>query len=411
MLRDLPRPVVVLSVVAFWVAVGFGVVVPALPLFAHEFGASKAEVGAVLSAFAGVRFLSALGVGRWVDVVGERLVLAGGIAVVAVSSVLAGLAHSYLQLLVLRGIGGFGSAMFTVGGLALLLRAAGPEHRARAAGMFQGGFLLGGIAGPVLGGPLIAWSIRAPFFCYAGTLVIAGVVALVGLRDAAFAMPKRRPAEGSGDLRRPEQQVSDSRMRLAEALRRRPYQAALVSNAAISWAALGVRNSLVPLFVVGALHAGPLWVGLGLTVMAAVNGVVLLPGGRLADRRGRIGVLVLGCLIAAIAMALLATWHGLVGYLLAMVVFGIGSGLLDVAPAAIVGDIAGGRGGTVVAGYQMAGDLGSVTGPLVAGWIADAAGDRSAFWATSAVLAAAALVGATARETRRTPSGELAEIG
>ena len=39
-----------------------------------------------------------------------------------------------------------------------------------------------------------------------------------------------------------------------------------------------------------------------------------------------------------------------------------------------MGDVVGGRGGTVVAVFQMSGDLGAVLGPVVAGWIADSCG-------------------------------------
>ena len=49
----------------------------------------------------------------------------------------------------------------------------------------------------------------------------------------------------------------------------------------------------------------------------------------------------------------------------------------------MLGDVVGGRGGTVVAGYQMAGDLGSLTGPLLAGALADTAGFGAAFGVTA----------------------------
>ena len=66
-------------------------------------------------------------------------------------------------------------------------------------------------------------------------------------------------------------------------------------------------------------------------------------------------------------MAMLALLPGLWGYLAALAILGLGSGLLDVAPAAMIGDILGAQGGTVVASYQMAGDVGTVTGPVTAG--------------------------------------------
>src|SRR5450432_2871150 len=388
---DLPSEVAVLTAVAFSVAIGFGIVAPVIPLFARHFGVGRAEVGAVLSAFAFMRLASALGVGRLVDAIGERVVLATGIGIVAVSSALAGFAHSYVQLLLLRGVGGIGSAMFSVSAMGLLLRVVGPTQRGRSVGLFQGGFLLGGISGPAIGGPLAAWSIRAPFFVYAGTLVVAGSVAMVGLRRASLA--------------RKTDQVDDqpNRTSLAAAFKQRAYRAALVANLADSWAAMGVRNTLVPLFVVESLHRGTAWVGIGFTVVAAFNAGTLIPAGRLVDAHGRRPIIVAGCLLSGSSMALLAVSPNIGGYLVAMVVFGVGSGLLDVAPAAVVGDVAGKRGGTVVAAFQMAGDGGSVSGPVVAGWVADTWSYGAAFWVTTGILAGAATLAA------RSPDAKLSE--
>jgi DHA1 family multidrug resistance protein-like MFS transporter len=386
---DLPNEVAVLAAVAFSVAVGFGIVAPVIPLFAHHFGVGKAEVGAVLSAFAFMRLASALGVGRLVDAIGERVVLASGIGIVAISSALAGFAHSYLQLLLLRGAGGIGSAMFSVSAMGLLLRVVAPAQRGRSVGLFQGGFLLGGISGPAIGGPLAAWSIRAPFFVYAGTLVVAGSVAMVGLRRASLA---RKPEQADAD--------QPNRTSLAAAFKQRAYRAALAANLADSWAAMGVRNTLVPLFIVESLHRGTAWVGIGFTIVAFFNAATLIPAGRLVDRRGRRPVMVGGCLLSASSMALLALSPELVGYVIAMVVFGIGSGLLDVAPAAVVGDVAGKRGGTVVAGFQMAGDGGSVSGPIVAGWVADTWSYGAAFWLTTGILAGAGALAARSPDIR-----------
>jgi MFS family permease len=397
---ELPAEVGALAAVSFSVAVGFGIVAPAIPVFARDFGVGRAEVGAVLSAFAFMRLASALGVGRLTNVIGERIVLATGIAIVAVSSALAGLAHSYLQLLMLRGAGGIGSAMFSVSAMSLLLRVVQPSQRGRAVGLFQGGFLLGGISGPAIGGPLAAWSIRAPFFVYAVTLVVAGLVGLLGLRRTPLA-PKTSTADG-------EKRPSTG---LFAALRQPAYRSALAANLADSWAAMGVRNTLVPLFVVESLQRGTIWVGAGFAVVAGMNALVLLPAGRLADERGRRPVVIAGCVLSGAAMVTLALAPNLAGYLLAMVVFGVGSGLLDVAPAAIVGDVAGTRGGTVVAGFQMAGDGGSVSGPVVAGWIADTWSYPVAFLVTGGVLFGAALLAARARDVRPTREFVLAEPG
>jgi DHA1 family multidrug resistance protein-like MFS transporter len=402
-LRGLPREVGVLVAVAFAVAVGFGVVVPAIPVFAREFGVGRTAAGAVVSAFAVMRFVSALGGGRLVDRFGERRILATGIGVVAVSSALAGLAQSYAQLLVLRGVGGIGSAMFTVSAYSLLLRSVGTQQRGRAAGMFSGGFLLGGICGPAIGGLVTGQSLRAPFFLYAGTLAVAGSIGLLALPKPAGA--GRAPDRGGG-------------VALRAAVRSPAYRAAAGALFAESWAVLGVRAALVPLFVTEALALEPVWIGIGFVVLAAADVATLLPAGRVADRRGRRPVLLTGCALAATGMALLALLPSLGGYLAAMAVVGVGSGMLHVAPGAILGDVVtaggSGRGGTAVAAYQMAGDAGSVLGPVAAGLLADGLGYGAAFAVTAGVLAGAGGLALAAPETLRpvaVPTGGGAEPG
>ncbi|MCB1280485.1 MAG: MFS transporter, partial [Salinibacterium sp.] len=101
----LSRETVVLGVIAFFVMVGFGVVIPVLPLFIRSFNVGYTEVGAVVSAFALMRFVSSPFVGKFIYWGGERTILALGIGIVAVSSAMVGLAQSYLEVLILRGAG------------------------------------------------------------------------------------------------------------------------------------------------------------------------------------------------------------------------------------------------------------------------------------------------------------------
>jgi DHA1 family multidrug resistance protein-like MFS transporter len=100
---------------------------------------------------------------------------------------------------------------------------------------------------------------------------------------------------------------------------------------------------------------------------------------------------------------MLAVLPGLWGYLTALAVLGLGSGLLDVAPAAMIGDLLGGQGGqggTVVATYQMAGDAGTVAGPVTAGYLVDTISYGAAFGLAAGVLGVAAVLGFFAPETR-----------
>ena len=387
LLQDMPREVTVLGAVAFAVAVGFGVVAPALPVFATEFGVGRTAAGAVISAFAFMRFVSALGGGRLVDRFGERLILAAGIGIVAVSSALCGLAQSYQQLLLLRGVGGIGSAMFTVSAISLLFRVVGPDQRARANSVFQGGFLIGGITGPAFGGVLADISLRAPFFVYAVTLAAAGSIAMAFLTHVSL----REKASS--------QQASE-RVTLPTALRNPSYRAALVANLGAGWSLFGIRSSLVPLFVIEGLRRDATWTGIGLLVTAAFQGLLLLPAGRFADTRGRRPALMIGTTGVGVSLAVIALSSSLVAYVIAMAVFGIGGAFLGTTSAAVVGDVAGGGGGTVVAAYQMASDLGAIAGPLLAGWLADQYSFGAAFGASAGVLLVGAAMASVMPETR-----------
>ncbi len=386
----LPREAAILSAVSFTVALGYGIVAPGIPAFARQFGVSVAAAAGVISAFALMRVVSALPAGRLVDRFGSRRVMAAGITVVAVSSVLAGLSRSFTQLLVLRGVGGLGSAMFSVSAQALLLASVPSGQRGRASGLYTGGFLLGGITGPALGGVVAAWSLRAPFFLYGALLVVPAVIAATALGPAARPVTQRAPAS-----------PRESLAVLAGALRSRAYQAVAAVNLADGFAVLGIRGAIIPLFVRDSLHRPATWTGIGFLVFAALNGAALVPAGRVADTVGRRPVMVAGCAISAAGLLLLAVLPGPWAYLGALAVAGAGSGLLDVAPAAMLSDLLGARarqGGILVAFYQMAGDAGTVTGPVVAGLLVDSASYPAAFGLAGAVLAAAALLTLTATE-------------
>jgi DHA1 family multidrug resistance protein-like MFS transporter len=386
--RGLPREVAILTAVSFTVALGFGIVAPDIPAFARQFGVSTAAAASVISAFALMRIAGALPAGRLVDRFGEPAVMASGIAIVAVSSILAGFSGSFAELIILRGAGGLGSAMFGVSAQTLLLASVPGADRGRASGLYAGGFLVGGIAGPAVGGLIAAWSMRAPFVIYGVLLIVPGLIAAVALR----ARPGRE-ASGQPPARR-------VLAELGHALRDRAFRAAASANLADGFAAIGVRSAIVPLFVRDVLHQSAVWTGIGFGVVAVLNAATLLPGGRLADRLGRRPVIAGGCLVSAAGMVMLALLPGLAGYLAALAVFGVGSGLLDVGPAAMIGDILGGRGGTVVAAYQMSGDIGAVTGPVTAGFLVDAASYQAAFGLAAGVLGLAAWLGLLAPETR-----------
>jgi len=353
----LSRDVVVLGVIAFFVMVGFGVVVPVLPVYVRSFGVGNAEVGAVVSAFALLRFVSSPFCGRLIDWAGERAILSIGIGIVALSSGLVGIAQNYPQLLILRGIGGIGSAMFTVSAMTLLIGSTSTAMRARSIGFYQGGFLIGGMTGPALGGLLATISLSAPFFFYAGTLAVAGVVGILLLRPRTVA-----PSTESGTT------VS---IPFREVLRDRGFRAACVANFAQGWTSFGVRNSLVPVLIVEVLHGPSTWTGVAFAFSAVAQAIALAPAARFIDTVGRKPAIVGAFAIAAVTIAAVPFVTSFWALTALLCVYAVAAAFMGTAPAAAVGDVAGASGGRPVAVFSMFSDFGAIIGPLVAGFLAD----------------------------------------
>lgn len=407
-LRGLPREVGVISAIAFCVALGFGIVAPAIPIYAQSFGVSALLAGAVVSVFALMRLISAPAVGLVIDKVGERRVLTSGLVIVAISSVMAGLAANYGQLVGLRGVGGVGSSMFTVSAMALMLKVVAPEQRGRAAGAFSAGFVLGGVAGPAVGGLVLAWSVRAPFFVYAATLVLAAVVAWRNLPAEPPGQPVRPSSDNEpgsdSDTGSPGQTApggaglnpGEAPSTLGDALRMRAYWAALAANLTNGFVTFGLRSSLVPLFVIQGLHEGPSLAGIGFLAAAATQAALLLPAGRLADERGRKPALLLGSSLTILGMLGLVLSDSSWAFVAAMAVSGLAAAFMGSAPAAVAGDVVGRSGkGLVIAVFQMTADMGAIVGPLLAGLLADSLGFGPAF-AAGVAVATLALIAATA---------------
>jgi MFS family permease len=260
--KDLPREVSILILASFFVAIGYGIVMPAIPVFAKTFGVTNAAIGLIVSAFAITRFASGLVSGALTDRFGERKVFAVGVFMVAVFTLLAGLAQNYQQLLVFRAAGGLGSSMFSVAAGSVIMRSVDDQHRGQAQSVYQGAFLLGGIAGPAVGGLLSIISLRAPFFVYSILLFVSGIVALAFLKSdsAGHHINKSKESESTS---------------IAQAFAMKPYRIALILAFISTWVFFGLRSSILPIFVIEELNSTTAVVGYGLALSAILQGVFL----------------------------------------------------------------------------------------------------------------------------------------
>ena len=390
--QRLPREVWVLVTADAVIALGYGVVSPVLPQYARNFGVSISAATFVITAFALMRLCFAPVSGLLVQRLGERRVYVNGILIVALSTGACAFAQSYWQLLLFRSLGGIGSTMFFVSSLALMIRVSPEDARGRVSGMFSTAFLVGSVAGPVLGSVTAGLGLSTPFVIYGVALLIAAAVVFFSLRHSPLAAPER----------------VEPTVTLRVALRQRAYRAALASNFATGWAVFGLRMALVPLFVTEVLGRGAGVAGIALATFAAGNVSAVIPSGYLSDRIGRRTLIIVGLVVSGAATALVGAASSLPLFLAGAYVAGAAAGIFSSPQQAAVADMIGSNAGagTALAAFQMMADLGSIVGSFTVGEMAQHVSFADAFVISGIILLAAALAWVSAPETRARPPAE-----
>jgi len=369
--RDILRiPEIRAAVVGtFVIMMGFGIVSPILPLYARSFGVGLDAVGVLIAAFSVTRLAVDPFTGAIIDRLGERNAVIVGAVVVGATTALAAVAPTFPLLVVFRGAGGAGSAVFFTGLLSFLLRAVPGDRVGRVMSVWYASFNVGIIAGEPFGGVLAHWlGPASTLWVYAGACFVASAVFS---RTIPRAQEDERPSARPTGLRH---------LRFD-----RPFVAVLLANGAYAWMIAGVYSTLIPLFGHEIVRLSPVGIGVGLAIASVTEFAVLFPAGSATDRIGRKAVIVpsYGLLAAALVLWPLASTPAM--YMVALGLFGLVTGYAGVPQAPMLSDLTTeDTQRSAVAAFRFVGDLGFVLGPLVAGFSADHLGYGPAF-ALSAV--------------------------
>lgn len=390
----IPGEIRILIVAAFIIAIGFGIITPVLPQYAESFGVGAFGVSAVVSIFGLARLILAPVSGRATIKFGESGVYITGVTIVGISMFLVAFAQTYTQLLIFRGLGGFGSTLFTVSAMSFLAAKSPPTIRGRVSGAYASAFLIGNITGPLVGGLLVALGPRAPFLIYGGALLIASLVVYLGLH---------RRKNGA------RHEVVDERVPWSfnQAVKEHPYRAALGSFFANGWATFGVRNAIMPLFAASAFAGtgfildGAQTAAVALSIFAGGNVIAVTFSSRLSDKYGRKPLIVLGLAVAAVGTGVLGFMTTPLLFFLASLIAGAGTGMLNAPQQAAIADLVGQerKGGSVMSAAQMSSDVGAIVGPLFIGWIVDIYGFELGFVLTGVILGLSCVLWMFAPET------------
>jgi multidrug resistance protein len=158
--------------------VGFGIVLPLLPIYSERFGATATTIGLLVAAYSLAQAVASPLLGRLADRIGRKPVLLISLAGTAVGSLLTGLAAGLVLLFVGRIVDGLSGGSVSVA-QAAVADVASPDERPRLLGLLGAAFGVGFVVGPALGGLGALVSPRLPFFIAAA---VAGVNAVSAVR-------------------------------------------------------------------------------------------------------------------------------------------------------------------------------------------------------------------------------------
>ena len=342
----------------FSAVTGVGIVIPLLPVYAHDLGASGLYISLIFGSFSISRTFLLPYFGRVSDKNGRRPYIVVGLFAYALVSCGFILVSSVEALIGLRFLHGIASAMIMPVAQAYVgdITPKGKE------GFYMGLFSMSMFAslsiGPFMGGVINhRYGLDAAF---AGM----GIMALVAAFLSYFFLPKEDVGRELKDDKPPASwgKILSNKMIAGLFLFRLTYTTCV-----------GVVWCFMPLFANTEFGLNSSQTGTLVMLMVLVGGILHTPMGYISDRVNRSVLAVTGGLIIAVSMAVCGLADGYRFLIVACIVFGIGGGisLPAVSAAAVIEGKKEQALGSVMSILTIAHSLGMLAGSLIAGLTMD----------------------------------------
>lgn len=385
-------PLVIIFITIFIDLVGFGIVIPVLPLYAERYGASEATVGLLLAIYSAMQFVFAPILGKLSDRVGRRPVLLvsligtsigfllmGFAPSMPVGFALLGMAPTLVWLFVARVIDGISGGNISTA-QAYIADVTPPEERSKGMGLIGAAFGLGFIFGPAIGGALSHISPEAPFF-FAAAMAAANATALYFLLPESLSAEHRSQARRGGILEVLEQSGS--------------WQlGAVIATYFFSTVAFAMMTATFALFAAHRFKFNEAKTGY-LFAYVGVIGAVIQGGllGRLVKMFGDKPLAVTGTAIFAASVFCFPLSQTVAALAIASTGFAIGNSLMTPTLNALASkSVSAAWQGRVLGVLASVASLARIIGPVLGGWLLSRDSDASAhygrtpYWTSAAIM-------------------------
>jgi len=192
-LREIDRSIAILASISFISNLGVSIMLPLLPLFAVQVGATPGELGLMVSIFAVTQTVGQLGSGAMIGRISPRRQMPLGQASYAAANFLIATATSAIPLIAFRALAGLGGGLSIIAERLYIARVADRAKLAFTNGVVSAAGSSGSVLGPTIGA-IPAINLRVPFIVVGFTATVAAISAILFLPAEPAVAPGSAPA-------------------------------------------------------------------------------------------------------------------------------------------------------------------------------------------------------------------------
>jgi MFS family permease len=345
---------------------GFGLVMPLLPIYARSFGATGIQLGLLTASFAISRAITTYPGGWLADKSGRKKPIIIGLLMYSVVMGLYGFTEDVNQLIILRALQGVASGIVWPVISTMVVDIVVPEDRGKALGLYEMMWFLGMAVGPGLGGVLAgAFTIAFPFFVCGALAFLSMVLVILTVTETVTVIETKDNSTVSRD---------NSFSGSVRGLRQFTLYPVIFLGLCIARFTTAFSSSLIqPVLSVYAneiLGISTTEVGILFTVMGIVTLIATLPMGTVADNIGRKPTFISGGFLYALSAFLVIFSGGFWPLLGVMMLQGFGRAIINPSLTAMFSDVASvskrGRAMGIFNAFQ---NVGLVVGSSVGGFL------------------------------------------
>ncbi|WP_237049427.1 MFS transporter [Lentibacillus amyloliquefaciens] len=335
----------------FLVMAGFGIIIPVLPFYAEELGASPAELGLLMAVYSMMQFIFAPMWGRISDKIGRKPVIMVGIFGLSLSFFMLALSTTLWMLFIARIIGGFLSAANMPTVMAYVADITTEEDRGKGMGIVGAATGLGFIFGPAIGGVFTNINLEAPFY-------IAGILSLMTLL-LVFGILKE-------SIHLSENKTSAKKASTWGAVLRDPLAILYFLQFFISLSLSGLEATFA-YFAADKAGLDAVTLGYIFMIMGLASAAVQGSMGKLTKKFGEAAIIQGGIVVSAIGFGLILFTQNFTTAAIFLAVFGVGNGVIRPSVSSLLTKISK-MGYGAATGYLSSFDsLGRIIGPVLGG--------------------------------------------